>query len=110
MLYSRGLESRPRVRISLAPPASPACDDSPTKSVKSARLRALRVGEVDWRSARRSSIERISRILSIARFGGGLPRFRSGEGIRQFNEIERIQGVFPGWRDYGSGSAKPSSF
>jgi hypothetical protein len=65
----------------LAPPPSPACGDSPTKSVKSARLRALRVGEVDWRSARRWSIELVSRILSIARFGGGLPRFRSGEGI-----------------------------
>jgi len=73
------------------------------------------VGEVDRRSARRSSIERFGKIFSIARIGGGLRRLRSSHRNHRFDEIgvtssERIQEVTFGRRSYWTASAKPSNF
>jgi hypothetical protein len=76
----------PRVRTPLAPPKSPACRESPVKSIKSARLRASRAVEVDQRKGRRGQIERIGQILSIAGIGGGLRRFPAA---RKSVEVER---------------------
>ena len=73
--WSRPLEGRARSDGG-APPASPRCHDSPTKSIKLARLRALRADEVHRREDHRWLRRRIARILSIARLDGGLLRFR----------------------------------
>jgi hypothetical protein len=80
--------SRPTVRIQLPPPPSLGCCDSPTKSIKLARLRALRAGGVDRRKAHRWLSKRMPRILSIARLGGGLPRSQRSAEIRRTMNLE----------------------
>jgi hypothetical protein len=79
----RAKQAEPRVRIHSAPPTSLGYHDSPAKSIKLARLRALRAGEVHRIRAERCLSRRIGRILSIARRGGGLRRFSSGAEVRQ---------------------------
>jgi len=62
----RAKPAEPRVRIHFPPPLSLGCRDSPTKSIKLARLRALRAAEVHRRRAELWLSRRMGRILSLA--------------------------------------------